>query len=82
MVGLPASSINGAKLPTMRQVLLFCFHTIDKSVNRKDVFKVAVKRVMTFTNMARIATINERTCGRKQERLWEEWRELKKKKQG
>ena len=70
MVGHPASSINGAKLPTMRQVLLFCFHAIDKSRNRKGVFKPTVKNLMTFWNMERIKTIHERRCERMLEKLW------------
>ena len=80
MVGHPASSINGAKLPTMRQVLLFCFHAIDKYGNRKDAFKETIGNVMTFWNMARIETICERSGERKLEKLWEEWRGLQKSK--
>ena len=45
MVGHPASSINDAKLPTMWQVNLFCFHSIDKSGNRKDDFRETVKNL-------------------------------------
>ena len=33
---------------------------------------------MTSRNMARIETINERSCERKLEEQWEEWREFKK----
>ena len=79
LAGHPASSINGAKLSTMRQVLLFCFHAIDKYGNRKDAFKETIGNVMTFWNIARIEAICERSGERKLEKLWEEWRGLQKK---
>ena len=37
--------MNYAKLPTMRQVLLFCFHGITKSGNGKDVLKETIRSV-------------------------------------
>ena len=45
LFGQPASSINGAKLPTTWQVLMFCFHDINKSGNRKDVLKETIRSV-------------------------------------
>ena len=42
LLGQPASLINGAKLPTMRQVILFCFHGVNKSGSRKDALKETI----------------------------------------
>ena len=80
LLGWPSGIINqcGVKLPTIRQVPLFCFHAIDKSGNRKNALKKTVKGVITFCNMARIETIYEISCECKLKKLWEEWRGLKK----
>ena len=76
MVGHPTSSINGTKLATIRQSLLFCFYAINKTGNRKEAFKETVENVVTFWSMARIVAIYERICKRKLEKLWKEWRGL------
>ena len=44
LLGQLASSIS-AKLPMMRQALLFCFHGIHKSGNRKDALKETIRSV-------------------------------------
>ncbi|KAG7163287.1 hypothetical protein Hamer_G004402 [Homarus americanus] len=76
LVGQPASSIRGSKLPTMRQVLKFFFHTVNESGDRQETFKETVRNVLTFWNLARIKTISERGCREKLTRLWEHWRSL------
>ena len=68
MADHPASSISGAKLLAMRQVLLLCFRSIDTSGNRKEALKETVKDVMIFWSMARIETICERSCEHKLEK--------------
>ncbi|KAG7170893.1 hypothetical protein Hamer_G012461 [Homarus americanus] len=78
LVGQPASSIRGSKLPTMRQVLKFFFHTVNESGDRQETFKETVRNVLTFWNLARIKTISERGCREKLTRLWEHWRSLQK----
>ncbi|KAG7157989.1 hypothetical protein Hamer_G014858 [Homarus americanus] len=78
LVGQPASSIRGSKLPTMRQVLKFFFHTVNESDDRQETFKETVRNVLTFWNLARIKTISERGCREKLTRLWEHWRSLQK----
>ncbi|KAG7159286.1 hypothetical protein Hamer_G029936 [Homarus americanus] len=78
LVGQPASSIRGSKLPTMRQVLKFFFHTVNESGDRQETFKETVSNVLTFWNLARIKTISERGCREKLTRLWEHWRSLQK----
>ena len=45
LLGQPASSVNGTKLPTMRQVLLLCFQGINKSRKRKDALKETIMSV-------------------------------------
>ena len=62
LVGHPTSSINGAKLITMPQVLLLCFRSVDTSGNRKDALKETVKDVLTLWNMARIETMCEKVA--------------------
>ncbi|KAG7172524.1 hypothetical protein Hamer_G028170 [Homarus americanus] len=78
LVGQPASSIRGSKLPTMRQVLKFFFHTVNESGDRQETLKETVRNVLTFWNLARIKTISERGCREKLTRLWEHWRSLQK----
>ncbi|KAG7158405.1 hypothetical protein Hamer_G027380 [Homarus americanus] len=78
LVGQPASSIRGSKLPTMRQVLKFFFHTVNESSDRQETIKETVRNVLTFWNLARIKTISERGCREKLTRLWEHWRSLQK----
>ncbi|KAG7168695.1 hypothetical protein Hamer_G028045 [Homarus americanus] len=78
LVGQPASSIRGSKLPTMGQVLKFFFHTVNESGDRQETFKETVRNVLTFWNLARIKTISERGCREKLTRLWEHWRSLQK----
>ncbi|KAG7175687.1 hypothetical protein Hamer_G029943 [Homarus americanus] len=78
LVGQPASSIRGSKLPTMRQVLKFFFHTVNESGDRQETFKETVRNVLTFWNLARIKTISETGCREKLTRLWEHWRSLQK----
>ncbi|KAG7155567.1 hypothetical protein Hamer_G030873 [Homarus americanus] len=78
LVDQPASSIRGSKLPTMRQVLKFFFHTVNESGDRQETFKETVRNVLTFWNLARIKTISERGCREKLTRLWEHWRSLQK----
>ena len=45
LLGQPVSSINGAKLPTMRQVPLLCFHGVNKSGNRKGALKETIRSI-------------------------------------
>ncbi|KAG7164901.1 hypothetical protein Hamer_G017308 [Homarus americanus] len=78
LVGQPASSVRGSKLPTMRQVLKFFFHTVNESGDRQETFKETVRNVLTFWNLARIKTISERGCREKLTKLWEHWRSLQK----
>ncbi|KAG7156396.1 hypothetical protein Hamer_G006142 [Homarus americanus] len=78
LVGQPASSIRGSKLPTMRQVLKFFFHTVNESGDRQETFKETVRNVLKFWNLAPIKTISERGCREKLTRLWEHWRSLQK----
>lgn len=80
LVGQPASSIGGSKLPTTRQVLSFFFHAVKESANRQDAFEETVRNVLTFWNLARIKTVSERGCQEKLTRLWDQWRSLQKSK--
>lgn len=78
LVGQPASSIGGSKLPATRQVLRFFFHTVKESGDRQEPFKETVRNVLTFWKLARIKTISERGCQKKLTMLWEQWRSLQK----
>ena len=78
LVGQPAHSIPGSKLPTGRDVLKFLFHVNENCSDRYAAYKITVQNVMSFWSMARIKTTLPRNCVRKLDALWKEWRELKK----
>lgn len=80
LVGQPAQSIPGSKLPTGRDVLKFFFHVFEKCTSRQKAYKITVENVLHIWAMARINTQEYRNCVRKLDGLWKEWNELKKNK--
>ena len=80
LVGQPAISISGSKLPTARAVLRYFFYIKQQCPDRLEAFKKTVDNVLCFWAMARIPAMLPRNCVRKLEALWHEWSELSKSK--
>lgn len=80
LIGQPASSISGGKLPTTRQVLKFYLYAAQKSGNTNDAVRQTVDNVLSFWNMARITTRRRDKCVEKLKQLVTEWKNLRKSK--
>ena len=76
LVGQPSPAISGSKLPTARDVLKHFLRVSKRCKSRDEAYRLIVDNVLSFWGMARIPTLQPRSCVNKLSRLWSEWRSL------
>lgn len=80
LIGHPARTISGSKLPTLRQVMQVLLHKKNPSSYKKlqDNFGDVVDRIITFWQMAGIKTITKQNCVIRLDKVHREWKLLRK----
>lgn len=79
LLGSTKTDINGSKLPSTKQVLgLFLHYHLDLNKPKREAACLVIQRASEFWRKARIPTRPDHHCQRKLEKLFEEWRLLKK----
>lgn len=79
LIGLPSHQINGAKLPSNRQVLAVLFYNIrEVKLTVRESANLVIREVIIFWEKARIPTKALPNCVKKLVNLYNAWRELQK----
>lgn len=81
LLGSTLTELNGSKLPSIRMALgLFLHNHIEKRQTVRQASTSTIREIATFWDKARIPTRKVQNCQTKLEKLFEEWRLLKKNK--
>lgn len=79
LIGLPSHQINGAKLPSNRQVLTVLFYNIrEVKLTVSESANLVIRECIIFWEKARIPTKTIPNCVKKLVDLYHVWRELQK----
>lgn len=83
LVGKCKSDLNGAKLPSMKQVLqLFFYKTRVEKISVKDSVNCTLDATLDFWLKANIPTMTKINCVKKFHKLYKEWQDLSKNRYG
>lgn len=79
LIGVPSHQINGAKLPSNRQVLAVLFYNIrEVKLNVSESANLVIRECIIFWEKARIPTRALPNCVKKLVELYHVWRDLQK----
>lgn len=79
LIGTTVEDIKGCKLPSYRQAFGHFLHLhIEKKMTTRDASTNSVRKVISFWEKAQITTRLEKHCISKLEKVFEDWKVLKK----
>ena len=79
LVGAAVNEVNGCKLPSIKQAFgYFLFLHYEEKMTVRDALRTAIRRIIRFWENSCIPTRHEQHCISKLEKVFEEWKGLKK----